>query len=35
MGILRYSDGKFDCGIYKDGFLNEFGRLNFPNGDFY
>ncbi|EAR90964.2 MORN motif protein (macronuclear) [Tetrahymena thermophila SB210] len=35
LGLFQYSDQKFDCGFYKNGFLNGNGRKNFPNGDFY
>ena len=35
MGIFHYKDQKNDLGIYKNGYLTGFGRVNYSNGDIY
>lgn len=35
LGIFRYTDGKYDVGLYNNGNLHGFGRLNLHNGDIY
>jgi len=35
LGIFKYSDGKFDSGLYENGNLSGLGRLNMHNNDIY
>jgi hypothetical protein len=35
LGIFKYSDEKYDSGMYKDGNLHGIGRKHLHNGDIY
>jgi len=35
IGLFHYTDGKYDVGVYLDGFLNSYGRAQYSNGDIY